>query len=105
MPGLAGVIGAADTGDPPPLPNAMLRRMKHHPWYVEERHVSRDPDVALGRISLGFVNAAGQPAFNEDGSLLAVMEGEVYNYDEERRALAAAGHVFRSDSQAELLLH
>ncbi|MCI0641948.1 MAG: asparagine synthase-related protein [Gemmataceae bacterium] len=79
--------------------------MKHHEWYVEHRHVGRFHDYALARMSLGFVNKAVQPASNETGALLAVMEGEVYNYEEERRVLKAAGHVFRTDSHAELLLH
>src|SRR5207249_2617609 len=53
----------------------------------------------------GFVDPAGQPAANEDESLLAMMDGEVYDYAAQRQALAAAGHRFRSDSVAELLLH
>ena len=61
--------------------------------------------MALGRISLGFVNGAEQPATNEGRSLLAMMEGEVYDYEDQRRILEAGGHIFHGDSQAELLLH
>jgi asparagine synthase (glutamine-hydrolysing) len=59
----------------------------------------------MGRISLGFINGAEQPAVNEERSLLAVMDGEVYDHDDQRRALEACGHIFHGDSQAELLLH
>ncbi|MCI0378201.1 MAG: asparagine synthase-related protein [Gemmataceae bacterium] len=79
--------------------------MKHNEWYVEHRHVGRFHDYALARMSLGYVNRGVQPAANETGSLLAVMEGEVYNCEEERRVLKTAGHAFRTDSHAELLLH
>ncbi|MCI0463333.1 MAG: asparagine synthase-related protein [Gemmataceae bacterium] len=105
MPGICGLVSAAPVTDLSAVLSGMVQRLKHHPWYVEHRHVSGAQAVALGRVSLGFVNTAAQPATNETGSLLAMMEGEVYNYEEERRVLIAAGHEFRSNSHAELLLH
>jgi asparagine synthase (glutamine-hydrolysing) len=81
----------------------MARRLRHHPWYAEHSHV--EPAAGLGRVSLGFVNPAAQPAFNEDHSLLAVMEGEIYDYDEQRQTLESSGHLFQGESHAELLLH
>jgi asparagine synthase (glutamine-hydrolysing) len=78
--------------------------MRHEPWYREDRHVDPLVGIALGRTTLGFVNAGEQPVRNEDGSLLAVMDGEVYNAAELRRGLVT-DHDFRTDSQAELLIH
>ena len=105
MPGIVGVLTrepretlAADLAE-------MARRLMHHPWYAHHLHADPAAGLAVGRVSLGFINVAPQPAFNEDHSLLAVMEGEVHDYDERRRALEAAGHVFRGDGHAELLLH
>jgi asparagine synthase (glutamine-hydrolysing) len=105
MPGICGLVSSVSVGDPSALLAEMLRRMTHHPWYA--RHSYRDPaaGVALGRVALGLVNAAPQPAFNEDRSLVAVMDGEVYDCDQQRAALARAGHRFAGDSQAEVLLH
>jgi asparagine synthase (glutamine-hydrolysing) len=102
MPGIAGLVGpSADTS----LLPRMLERMRHHPWYV--RHDQADPaaGVALGRMALGYVNTAPQPAANEDGTKLAVLEGEIYDYPAHRRALEAKGHTFRTDGHAELLIH
>jgi asparagine synthase (glutamine-hydrolysing) len=79
--------------------------MKHYPWYRVDRHLDPAARLALGRVSLELANAAEQPAANHTQSLLTVMAGEVYDYDQQRRALAAAGHEFQSDSHAELLLH
>ena len=105
MPGIFGIVSntprlslAAELAE-------MGQRLKHHAWYKEDQHVDPGNRLALGRMSLGFVNAAAQPVANEDGSLLAVMEGEVYDYEEQRQALSAGGHRFQSDSHAELLLH
>jgi asparagine synthase (glutamine-hydrolysing) len=105
---MPGIIGLADTTPEAGLAALfadMTKRMGRYPWYRENRHVDERAGVAMGRISLGFVNAAQQPAVNEDRSLLAVMDGELYDYDEQRRALEACGHKFQGESQAELLLH
>ncbi len=105
MPGVYGFVTDRPDDDAPARLDAMGRRMKHHPWYQEHRHVDGAAGLALGRISLGLVDRADQPASNEDRSLLAVMSGEVLDYREHRRGLVADGHVFRGDSHAELLLH
>jgi asparagine synthase (glutamine-hydrolysing) len=105
MPGIFGIVSNAPRSNLSADLEEMSRRLKHHPWYKEDRHVDATNALGLGRVSLGFVNTAEQPAANEDNSLLAVMDGEVYDYTQQRQTLAAAGHVFRSDSHAELLLH
>jgi asparagine synthase (glutamine-hydrolysing) len=105
MPGIFGIVNNTPRATLFAELAEMSRRLKHYPWYKENRYVDAANRLALGRTSLGFVNTAEQPATNEDGSLLAVMEGEVYDYAEQRRILASAGHVFRGDSHAELLLH
>lgn len=105
MPGIFGIVSNAPRMSLAAESAEMGQRLKHHAWYKEDYHVDPGNRLTLGRVSLGFVNAAAQPATNEEGSLLAVLEGEVYDYEEQRRALRAAGHRFQSDSHAELLLH
>jgi asparagine synthetase B (glutamine-hydrolysing) len=70
------------------------------PQGIDILHIDLESGLALGRVSLGFINAAEQPAYNEDRSLLAVMEGELYDYEVQRRALAVKGHTFRTESHA-----
>lgn len=43
--------------------------------------------------------------FNEDGSLTLVYNGEIYNFEETRQLLLAKGHVFRTRSDTEVILH
>src|SRR5262245_31963763 len=105
MPGIFGLASAPPVVGTAALLAAMAARLRHHAWYQESRHLDEAAGVALGRTALGTVNAAAQPAANEDGSLLAVMDGEIHDYPEQRRALEAAGHTFRGHSHAELLLH
>ncbi|MGS0755665.1 asparagine synthetase B family protein, partial [Roseateles sp. GG27B] len=57
-------------------------------------------------MSILDLSAAGhQPMFNEDSSLVLVFNGEIYNYLELIPELQAAGHVFRSRSDSEVILH
>jgi asparagine synthase (glutamine-hydrolysing) len=105
MAGICGLLCKTLSPNLATLHGEMASRLKHHSWYVTHQHVDVAGGVALGRVGLGFVNTAPQPAYNKDQSLLAVMDGEVYDYAEQRRALTALGREFQSDSHAELLLH
>jgi asparagine synthase (glutamine-hydrolysing) len=64
-------------------------------------------DVGLGfrRLSIIDVKGGDQPIFNEDGSLVLICNGEIYNHDELRRGLRQRGHAFRTNSDVEVLLH
>jgi asparagine synthase (glutamine-hydrolysing) len=64
--------------------------------------------VGLGhqRLSIIDLSAAGkQPMSNEDGTLWVTFNGEIYNFKELRAELKTKGHIFRSDTDTEVLVH
>lgn len=69
-------------------------------FFVEE-------SVGLGfrRLSIIDLQTGDQPLFNEDGSLVLTCNGEIYNYKELRAELEDKGHVFRTRTDVEVLLH
>lgn len=66
-----------------------------------------DGRAALGFRRLAIIDLAGanQPLYNENRSLVLVFNGEIYNYQELRRQLIAAGHTFSTQGDAEVMLH
>ena len=67
----------------------------------------RQGPVGLGMRRLKVIDLAGghQPMGNEDGSLWIVYNGEIYNYRQLRRDLEGRGHVFKTHSDTETILH
>jgi len=65
-------------------------------------------EVGLGHRRLSIIDlseAAHQPMANEDGQIWVVYNGEIYNYQGLREQLEKKGHVFKSRSDTEVILH
>ena len=106
---MCGLVGYFDTHNERRVNRNVLRRMT-------EKLVHRGPDssgyfmddnIALGFRRLSIIDLAGghQPIYNEDESIVLLCNGEIYNHRELRRELEAQGHVFRTHSDVEVLLH
>lgn len=106
MCGIAGIFGRSDES----LVQRMCSLIAHRgpdDHGLGVFHAGGTP-VTLGhqRLSIIDLSPAGhQPMTNEDGSVWVVFNGEIYNFPELRPQLEAKGHVFRSKSDTEVLLH
>lgn len=72
----------------------------------DDEGVFADGDFAFGMRRLSIVDLAGghQPFFSPDGRLALVFNGEIYNFPTLRAELAAAGRVFHSQGDTEVVL-
>ncbi len=61
--------------------------------------------MAFRRLSIIDLEGGSQPIENEDGSKVLMFNGEIYNYRDLRRELIEAGHVFKTETDSEVLLH
>jgi asparagine synthase (glutamine-hydrolysing) len=73
----------------------------------DDRGTHATPGIGLGvrRLSIVDVEGGHQPVNNEDGSIIAIQNGELYNHDELRRELLKNGHQFASRCDTEILPH
>src|SRR3972149_12003305 len=67
----------------------------------------RDSDVSLLSRRLAIIDVKGgdQPIYNEDSGVVVVYNGEIYNYRELKEELAKEGHVFKTLSDTEVIVH
>jgi asparagine synthase (glutamine-hydrolysing) len=67
----------------------------------------RDAKAALGhrRLSIIDLKSGQQPMYNEDHTISVVFNGEIYNFEEIRDRLRSEGHVFRTHSDTETIVH
>ena len=66
-----------------------------------------DDEVALGFRRLSIVDLAGgdQPILNEDKTKVIVFNGEIYNHKQLHKELEEKGHIFKTNSDTETILH
>jgi asparagine synthase (glutamine-hydrolysing) len=105
MCGLAGIFHAAPVGIDANLLRRMTTALSHRGPDGEGFHL--EPGLGLGHRRLAIIDIEGghQPMFNEDGSVAVVFNGEIYNHADLRPELEAAGHVFQSRCDTEVILH
>ncbi len=106
---MCGITGYIDMRDERNADKGILKRMA-------DKIVHRGPDssgyYADGSVGLGFrrlsiidLESGDQPIANEDNSIVLICNGEIYNYRELRQSLLEKGHIFRTNSDVEVLLH
>ena len=82
-----------------PRPGAAYER-GDRPSRTGRRRAHLEPGLGLGHRRLSIIDIATgqQPLFNEDGSVVVVYNGEIYNFQELIPELQALGHEFRTQA-------
>jgi len=105
MCGIAGFLAPSGVEADRAVLERMVATLLHRGPDAIGHHV--EGRVALGVARLRIVDLAtgDQPQANEDGTVQVVLNGEIYNYRELRDVLAGHGHVFRTQSDTEAIVH
>jgi len=106
MCGIVGFVSNENKKNKEKIAKKMANKIKHRGpdgqgFYVDE-------DVVLAQVRLAIIDLTDtgkQPMFNEDETIACVYNGEIYNYLELKDELLEKGHVFKSTSDTEVLIH
>ncbi len=105
MCGFVGFINGGDTQQDAGVLRSMTDAIRHRG--PDDADYYMDGSISLGFRRLSIIDLEGgrQPILNEDGSKVLTFNGEIYNFQEIKKDLLAAGHVFKTATDSEVLLH
>ena len=105
MCGICGVIGIQTSELAEQITRRMMGAITHRG--PDEDGLLVAPSAALGMRRLSIIDLPGghQPVFNESRNVAVVFNGEIYNFRQLRKTLEARGHVFRTVSDTEVIVH
>jgi len=104
---MCGIVGVVDPSLDRPRLEASLSLLRHRG--PDGRGVFLEPDRHLGlghaRLSIIDLNTGAQPLYSDDGRLVLVCNGEIYDFERQRGELERDGCRFVSNTDSELIIH
>jgi asparagine synthase (glutamine-hydrolysing) len=104
MCGICGIASPRGAVDPERL-RRMSATLVHRGPDSEGAHVAGPIGIAARRLAIIDVTGGDQPIANEDGTVVVVQNGEIYNHRELMHELERAGHRFHTRCDTEVLVH
>lgn len=83
----------------------MMNSIAHRGPDSSGEHIDDHISMGFRRLSFLDLEAGAQPLYNEDGRYVLTFNGEIYNFQEIREELVAAGHIFKTHTDSEVILH
>lgn len=106
---MCGICGQFNFGNAEPVERrniaAMTRTLTHRGPDDEGYYVSGPIGLGFRRLSIIDLQGGHQPMSDREESVWVVFNGEIYNFQELRRELEGYGHVFRTKSDTEVIVH
>lgn len=106
MCGIHGILSLRDVAPPDPAIHVKMAAVSSHRGPDDTGYYVGD-GILLGMCRLSIIDLVGghQPIPNENETLWVVCNGEVYNFRELRKTLVSEGHVFKTGSDSEVIVH
>ena len=105
MCGIAGILTRDGSAPRREVLDRMIRLVRHRGPDAFGLAVDGPVGFAHARLSIIDLEGGVQPMASADGQLLLTFNGEIFNYIELREELIRKGHVFRTSSDTEVILH
>ena len=105
MCGFVGFKNTPEVASPENVIKAMADRIIHRGPDDADYYVDGDVSLGFRRLSIIDLEGGRQPLLNEDGTKVLVFNGEIYNFQSLREDLLQKGHVFKTRTDSETILH
>jgi len=106
MCGICGILSFSDNGvDKREIINEMTTLMVHRGPDDDGYYFNDEIGLGIRRLAIIDIEGGHQPILSENGRYVVVLNGEIYNYIELRQMLIRNGHVFKTDSDTEVIVH
>ena len=105
MCGIAGFVGDKTEREARAIIERMTATLVRRGPDDQGTYVDQSAALGVRRLAVIDLRTGHQPVSNEDGTLCAVQNGEIYNFRSLRERLRDLGHVFRTQSDTEVIVH
>jgi asparagine synthase (glutamine-hydrolysing) len=103
--GIAGVVSADPAARSEQMVREMLATIAHRGPDDEGLHRAKGATLGARRLAVIDLQLGHQPMTNETGDVVAVQNGEIYNFEDLRAELKSKGHRFETRSDTEVIPH
>jgi len=101
---MCGICGAYNIIDKDLL-KSMCNAIEHRGPDDEGHYIGADVMLGMRRLKIIDLYTGNQPIYNEDGTIVIVYNGEIYNFLEIRKFLEQNGHTFKTNTDTEVIVH
>ena len=102
---MCGIVGLVKKGVNEEMVKKMSDRIAHRGPDGEGVYIYNNVGFGHRRLSIVDLSLGNQPMYNEDGKVVTVFNGEIYNYQELKEELISLGHTFKTNCDTEVLVH
>ena len=106
---MCGICGIVYKDSTRPVDRVLLEQMneviRHRGPDSDGYYIDGQVGLAIRRLAIIDLVTGDQPISNEDGTIWIVFNGEIYNFPELRQELENRGHIFRTGSDTEVIVH
>lgn len=102
---MCGIVGLVKNGVNEEMVKKMSDRIAHRGPDGEGVYIYNNVGFGHRRLSIVDLSLGNQPMYNENGKVVTVFNGEIYNYQELKEELISLGHTFKTNCDTEVLVH
>ena len=105
MCGIVGILNMSGNDVSREILNKMNQSMYLRGPDDEGSFIDKNFGMSMRRLSIIDLEGGAQPIYNENKTLVLMFNGEIYNHIELRKSLELDGHIFKTNSDSEVIIH